>query len=750
MIAPTPPLRILAVLAASLSSVLGEPLPGTGSLEHLSPEDRSASMVAGISQFLDRQTAQTAAERASRWTRDFSSRDAYETSIQPQRDRLARIIGAVEPRMSPVEMRHTGPQSVQWSVVPGFSAQGILISPANGPVRAAVVMIPDADQDPVQFATAHTSFLERLGAAGCEILIPLLINRDCTDSGNERAGNWTNLPHREWIYRQGFDLGRHIIGYEVQEILAAVDWFKARPEAPQTIGCIGYGEGGLLALHAAALDPRINVTLVSGYFAPRQDLWQEPIYRNLFGIARDFGDAELATLIFPRALIIENAPVPALSGRPPAVQGRAACAAPGNWSTPENAEVAREFERTRSLVREAPADWLRPELVTAPGGEPTPFGSSRAVAAFLQHLPQSSSGTQTALAPLVDVSLNHTAHLRQLEDHLQNLLRHAGAEREKTFWKPLHQDPESSRAKFTRQFKEEVIGWFDDPRLPLQPRSRELERTARWTSYEVRLDVWPEVFAWGYLLVPTQLAPGERRAVVVCQHGLEGLPGDVIEQNDQTKAWQYYKGFGAALADRGYVVFAPHNPYRGRDAFRDLQRKANPLGRSLFSIIGRQHETIVDFLASQPFIDPARMAFYGLSYGGKSAMRLPILEPRYALSICSGDFNEWVWKNATIDWRGSYVYAPEHEIFEWNLGHTLNYAEMAALIAPRPFMVERGHRDGVGLDEWVAFEYAKVRRYYADLKIPERTVIEWFDGPHTIHGVGTFAFLERHLGPPRP
>ena len=25
-------------------------------------------------------------------------------------------------------------------------------------------------------------------------------------------------------------------------------------------------------------------------------------------------------------------------------------------------------------------------------------------------------------------------------------------------------------------------------------------------------------------------------------------------------------------------------------------------------------------------------------------------------------------------------------------------------IAPRPFMVERGHDDGVGLDEWVAFE----------------------------------------------
>jgi len=32
--------------------------------------------------------------------------------------------------------------------------------------------------------------------------------------------------------------------------------------------------------------------------------------------------------------------------------------------------------------------------------------------------------------------------------------------------------------------------------------------------------------------------------------------------------------------------------------------------------------------------------------------------------------------------------------------------------------------------------------------IPDRTEIEWFDGPHTINGAGTFRFLERFL-PPR-
>jgi hypothetical protein len=74
---------------------------------------------------------------------------------------------------------------------------------------------------------------------------------------------------------------------------------------------------------------------------------------------------------------------------------------------------------------------------------------------------------------------------------------------------------------------------------------------------------------------------------------------------------------------------------------------------------------------------------------------------------------------------------------------------MAALIAPRPFMVERGHDDGVGIDEWVAYEYAKVRRLYSRLKLPERTEIEFFAGGHEIHSQGTFAFLDRHLKWPK-
>ena len=310
------------------------------------------------------------------------------------------------------------------------------------------------------------------------------------------------------------------------------------------------------------------------------------------------------------------------------------------------------------------------------------------------------------------------------------------------------QEWEAARAHFKTNFWEEVIGRFPQTSLPANPKSRpiELSTPKNWTGHEVMLDVYPDVFAWGCLLLPKDLKPGERRPVVVCQHGLEGIPADTITDDTNSQSFRYYKAFAARLAEQGFVVFAPHNPYRGEDKFRVLQRKANPLKKSLFSIIIAQHERILDWLSEQPFVDPKRIGFYGLSYGGKTAMRVPAVVDRYALSICSADFNEWIRKNVMTDFSGSYMFTGEYEMPEFGLGMTFNYAEMAALVAPRPFMVERGHQDGVGIDEWVAYEYAKVRRLYDGLNIGDRTQIEFFNGPHTINGVKTFQFLHEHLG----
>ena len=774
-------MRFLFLTASLLFniSLLGSELPNT---KPLSMEgDLSAQMVAGISRFLDREIIAATKRRHQFWNRDYSSSDAHAKSVQTNRDRLRFCIGAVDELVPFKGLEYISStaqgslrykdkymevHAVRWPVFDGVTGEGLLINP-TGPIKARIIAIPDADQTPEQLAGISpgikpaSQYGRHMATMGCQVVIPTLINRDDEYSGTTRTV-FTNQAHREWIYRQAFEMGRHIIGYEVQKVRAILNWFSAEnaktPNSP-AIGIAGYNEGGLIAFYAAAIDQRVQATLVSGYFNARNKLWNEPIYRNVFGLLEQFGDAEIASLISPRTLVIEHSNINQIDGPPIVRPGRRGGAAPGILTTPPTSLVEAEFNRARELSGKN--NHIRLITALANNKEKAPvkeFGSTLALKSFYQGLKISLKKKElhsaTAENPL-DVkppSDRQRRQVQQLVDYTQQLLRFSEYYRQNNFWRTFQYNQPGEWNEQTKIHKErfwnEVIGKLPAANLPINPRSRQILETDKWTGYEVVLDVWKDVFAWGYLLVPKDIKPEEKRPVVVCQHGLEGVPNDTVTRDPKSRAFGPYKGFSAELADRGFVVFAPHNPYRGRDKFRVLQRKANPLGKTLFSIIIPQHNRIIDWLETLPYVDKKRIGFYGLSYGGKTAMRVPALVPRYCLSICSADFNEWIKKNTTIDWRSSYLYTGEYEIFEYNLGHTFNYAEMAALIAPRPFMVERGHKDGVAPDEWVAYEYAKVRRLYAALNIAERTEIEFFQGPHTINGKGTFDFLRRHLNRP--
>ncbi len=764
----------LSFVLRNLSAPAPVPLPGTQPLTL--PGDLSAQMVEGIDKFLLRETEHAVGERAKLWQRDFSSRDAYEKSIAPNRERFRKCIGAVDPRLPVTALEYVSStvepslvaeterytiHAVRWPVFPGVFGEGLLLQPEGQPV-ARVVALPDADQTPEMIAglapglAPDAQFARRLADHGCQVLALMLIDRKDTWSGNEKLRRFTNLPHREWIYRQAFELGRHIIGYEVQKVLAAVDWFESEEAKAQTpkskIALAGYGEGALIAFYAAALDWRIDATLVSGYFDSRQQVWQEPIYRNVFRLLQEFGDAEIASLIAPRALIVEHSEAPRIDGPPKPHDGRSG-AASGKWQTPDFNTVDDEATRARELVKP-----FANYLVLLHGNEGAtlePCGDRALLELFNRLGLRPAQLHPPGLAPTDRRGVQFSSaerqrrQLGQLVEHTQRLLRASERFRDETFWKSIPAGSPEEWALAARPYQSnfwaEVIGRFPKATQPANPRSRKSYEKEKWIGYDLTLDVWPDVFAWGVLLLPKDLKPGERRPVVVCQHGLEGVPADTITDDPKAGGYGAYRAFAARLAERGFVVFAPHNPYRGVDKFRILQRKANPLGKSLFSVILAQHDRILDWLSEQPFVDPKRIGFYGLSYGGKTAMRVPALLDRYCLSICSADFNDWVTKCATVDSSYSYLYTIEYDMYEFNLGHTSSYAEMAALIAPRPFMVERGHHDGVAPDEWVAHEYARVRRFYAKLNIPERTEIEFFNGPHMINGAGTFKFLHQHL-----
>jgi dienelactone hydrolase len=767
MRSPRPALALAVLLGLVAPLPAGEPLPETKPLTM--EGDLAAQMVAGIDKYLMRELAASVEKRKEYWKPDFSSPEAYAKSVQPNRERLKKILGVVDARVPFKDLEYVGTTeqpslvaetdaykvyAVRWPVLEGVEGEGLLLEP-KGKAVANVVALPDADWTPEMLVglapgvRKEAQFARLLVENGCRVLVPTLINRKDDYSGNPKLGRMTNQPHREFIYRMAYQMGRHVIGYEVQKVLAAVDWFTRDKEHPP-VGVYGYGEGGLLALYSAAVDPRIQAAVVSGYFGPREGVWEEPIYRNVWGLLREFGDAGMAKLIAPRLLEVEVSKGPEVLGpvRPSSDRGGAA---PGRLTPADtidaNNAAGRELElAVVTLQGQRVKSGLNLSGVDYPGFVLRSFLKEWASVTQLRE----DDKPPTDARKNFDPAARQKRQFGQLVDFTQKLMRDSESNRAASFWAKLDTSSlekyEKSAEPFRKQLWEEVIGKLPDPTEPMNPRTRQILDEPKWKGYEVVLDLYPDVYAYGILCVPKDLKPGEKRPVVVCQHGLEGRPTDVVNPKERTK---YYNSFGSALADRGYVVFAPQNPYIGQDKFRVLQRKANPLGLSLFSFIIRQHERILDWLATQPFVDADRMAFYGLSYGGKTAMRVPAVLPKYCLSICAGDFNEWTWKNVSVDFRASYMFSGEYEMPEFNLGQTMVYAEMAALVAPRPFMVERGHDDGVGIDEWVAYEYAKVRRHYSRLKIPERTEIEFFAGGHEIHGEGTFAFLQKHLQFPK-
>ena len=732
--------------------------------------DLAAQMVEVLDGYVSRAVVNSVEGREGLWNRDYSSHNAYTESVEPNRARLRKRIGCLDPRL-PIEAlayiattktaahltedENYTVSRVRWQVFEEVEGEGLLLEPKqNVPITAQIVALPDADWTPETITgitdelPANVQFARRLAKAGCRVVVPLLINRDDTYSGNPTLGAMTNQPHREFIYRMAFELGRNIIGYEVQKVLSLVDWMS-QSDAP--IGVIGYGEGGLIALYSAAVDTRIQAAAVSGYFQSRQEVWREPIYRNVWGLLHEFGDAEIAGLIAPRPLVVETSRGPEVAG-PPSVRDGRGGAAPGQLVSPPIHAVESEFERAHGFYQMLDkGDALR--LVSPVDGLP---GSEEALTALLTglgvenaHIDSHYLLSSTTVDDF-DYEARQQRQFMQLVNLSQRFLREAASRRQQFFWDKTDTSSltrwEETCTDAKAYFWDEVIGRCPPPDVPANPRTRLIYNEPLWKGYEVVLDVWKDVFAYGILLLPNDLQPGEERPVVVCQHGLEGRPQDTADPRIES----VYHSYAAQLADRGFVVYAPQNPYIGVDAFRVIQRKANPVKWSLFSLIVRQHERTLDWLAEQPFVDADRIGFYGLSYGGKTAMRVPALLERYACSICSADFNEWIVKNATYYSRYSYMFTGEYEMPEFDLGNTFNYGEMAGLIAPRPFMVERGHDDGVAPDEWVAHEFAVVRRLYVRLGIADRTEIEFFDGGHQINSDATFRFLHRHLNWPEP
>ncbi len=158
-------------------------------------------------------------------------------------------------------------------------------------------------------------------------------------------------------------------------------------------------------------------------------------------------------------------------------------------------------------------------------------------------------------------------------------------------------------------------------------------------------------------------------------------------------------------------------------------------------------DAIVDTAALRTYLDKGGKAFFlpRAQADGPLGVTLKPAGARFAGSLSAPDWPEARGLGASdLRWR-SYLDTPP-----WLLSAGADIGADGLIgrksIGKGVAIFCRIDPDCLNADETVAYEFAKTRFLYeARLGLRDRCAIEWFTGPHTIHGEGTFDFLHRHL-----
>ena len=707
-------------------------------------DDLAAKMLRGIDSYLTKELKQGPSKKPAsraRWLR--------ETLGVPRQNlhNRERLLGGFQ---SPVKIAETDIYdvfAVRWPVVDGVEGEGLLLEPK---LRACgqVVAIPDADQLPEDIVgltknlPTEMQFARILGEMQVRVIVPALIGNDPNRMSRvspDRQGD------RNFLQRLALPAGATLIGYEVARVIEAAHYLAVK--SPLPVGLIGYGEGAVVALYSAALDLAFSTVVCIGYAGPTAEMWREPFSRHVWAIRRELGLAGLWDLIgrIPFCIGYEG---PKMLGLIPKNKENPKLR-PGELVFEDLFKDEWDEYITKAFLGGVNLDW---ETINFS----RPDGMKKSLMFLIQRLnlptPLIFPERLSELRVKADQDYSAGRHdqlLKEVMRHLEARGREGEGLRSLQFTKLVHRtrkDYIAAIEPLRKNFYEESIGRLPEAAGEYHAKSRQVIETPKWTAYEVKVDMFGDLFASGILLMPKGIKPREKRPVIVCPHDKGQSPSDVCLRTTASP-----DPYGARLADLGYIVFAPLGPTTdaGGVAFQMLYRKAHPMKLTLFSFIIRQHERILEWLPLIPQVDANNIGIYGFGYGGKTALRVGAVLTKYKFVVCSGEFTDAVGRAMSIDSPNAPVSDDKIDPFEFNMANTFSHAEMAYLIAPRPFMVERSHDDEDSRDEKVAAEFAKVRYHYAKrLGIGERTEIEYFEGPRGVKGEGTFRFIQKHTGWP--
>jgi cephalosporin-C deacetylase-like acetyl esterase len=634
---------------------------------------------------------QSAKAREAKWKRDFSSADAYAKSVEERRATVARLIGVGDrpAKATPgpgirliAEKDRFTVYEVEFQIYDDVRGDGLLLVP-HGEQKLPLTVVCHAED-----ASPEVDGLAQYLVTGGKdvVLVPRFVPRASDHPDSEKY----HKDLRYLLHRFSYSLGRHPIGVDVDTVAAAIDAVRTlKPEWDQSnLSIYGTRQGGTTAMYAAALDARLQSVMLIDAFEDRSKAYDEPADRAIFRHLVEFDDSDVCSLIAPRELTIVS---------------------------PQRNAVAR----VESIYRK--------------------LGAAKA----FKHIDrQEALGEGLLMRPADEIKAHRDKLYAQLKEHFHKMIEASADVRAKR-WATDAKTPEAFQPtqKKLREAYLDLVGRCDFlPRVPLDPRSQKAYDTDEYVGYKVLLDVFDGLEAYGILLIPKNIKPGERRPAVICQHGFAGTPEKTIGPGELD---QYYHRFPHTLAQRGYVTFSPYIVVPTEESEYRLDRRGKVVGESRVSVCRQQYAAIVDFLQSLDFVDPDRIGYQGLSYGGFTGLWVVSQEPRISPVIVAGYFSDW--KARLYDDTKGYMPIRSECMYVWDELNTFNHSDLAAMICPRPFYIEHGVQHGPDWVKWSTSEHQHVEALYQQLGIPDRERFDIFPGHHETGTEKAFEFLDKWL-----
>ncbi len=195
----------------------------------------------------------------------------------------------------------------------------------------------------------------------------------------------------------------------------------------------------------------------------------------------------------------------------------------------------------------------------------------------------------------------------------------------------------------------------------------ETDRHGSYTRHLLEIDSRPDRRIKVVLTVPLETEPGKTPAVV-CIHGHGGNRDIVYQQKSP------YRGFAAALAERGYVTLSTDV---GQHDVQDKERRTL-MGERLWDLI-----RVVDLAASRPEVDVERIGCGGLSLGGEMSMWLGAMDTRIVATVSSGFLTNME------NLRHGHCMCWDFP----GLQERYDFAEIYSLISPRALQCQNGAKE---------------------------------------------------------